>query len=241
MRIAGGALVLAIIARPRIRTALRDHGPLLICFGLALAGMNLAFFLAISRIPLGIAVTLEFVGPLSIALLGSRHALDVLWGLLAAAGILLLAPLTGTGLDPMGVSAGLVAGGLWAAYIVLNVRIGRAFPGEEGLAIAMAVATLALLPGGISAVRRLLELHTLIVGSVVGLLSSVVPFSLEMRALRRLPPRVYGVVISLEPVVATVIGAIFLREALTLKAVAAITLVTAAAIGSSVSHATERP
>ena len=239
VRIAAGALLLCLLARPRMRAPLHDHGLLLLCFGLALAGMNFAFFLAISRIPLGIAVTLEFVGPLSIALFGSRHALDVLWGLLAAAGILLLAPITGADLDTIGVAAGLGAGALWAAYIVLNVRIGQAFRGEDGLAIAMVIATIALLPAGIGARNELLHARTLLVGSIVGLLSSAVPFSLEMRALRRLPARVYGVVISLEPVVATVIGAIFLRESLTLKALSAIALVTTAAVGAAVSHAAE--
>jgi inner membrane transporter RhtA len=239
VRIAGGALVLALLSRPRLRGYTRDQYVLLVLFGLALAGMNYAFFLAISRIPLGIAVTLEFVGPLSVALFGSRHALDVLWGLLAATGIVLLAPLTGTSLDPLGVAAGLVAGALWAAYILLNVRVGRAFMGREGLALALIVAAVLLLPGGVSARKQLLQVHTLIVGTVVGLLSSVVPFSLEMEALRRVPARVYGVVISLEPVVATVIGALFLGESLVLRDLAAIGLVTIAAAGSSLSDARE--
>jgi inner membrane transporter RhtA len=239
VRIAGGALVLALLSRPRLRGYTRDQYVLLVLFGLALAGMNYAFFLAISRIPLGIAVTLEFVGPLSVALFGSRHALDVLWGLLAATGIVLLALLTGTSLDPLGVAAGLVAGALWAAYILLNVRVGRAFMGREGLALALIVAAVLLLPGGVSARKQLLQVHTLIVGTVVGLLSSVVPFSLEMEALRRVPARVYGVVISLEPVVATVIGALFLGESLVLRDLAAIGLVTIAAAGSSLSDARE--
>jgi inner membrane transporter RhtA len=239
VRIAGGALVLALLSRPRLRGHTREQYALLVLFGLALAGMNYAFFLAISRIPLGIAVTLEFVGPLSVALFGSRHALDVLWGLLATTGIVLLAPLTGTSLDPLGVAAGLVAGTFWAAYILLNVRVGRAFTGREGLALSLLVATVLLLPGGVNARRQLLQLHTLIVGTVVGLLSSVVPFSLEMEALRRVPARVYGVVISLEPVVATIIGAIFLGESLVLRDLAAIGLVTIAAAGSSLFDAHE--
>jgi inner membrane transporter RhtA len=239
VRIAGGALVLLLVSRPRIRGDARAHCILILLFGLTLAGMNYAFFLAIAHIPLGIAVTLEFVGPLSVALFGSRHALDVVWGLLAATGIVLLAPLTGTSLDPVGVAAGLLAGALWAAYILLNVRVGRAFSGGEGLALAMLVAALVLVPGGVNARNQLLHIQTLIVGSVVGLLSSVVPFSLEMEALRRVPARVYGVVISLEPVVATVIGALFLGESLTPRDMAAIGLVTVAAAGSSLSDARE--
>lgn len=240
VRIAVGALVLVALARPRIAPAMRAHGVVLVLFGLTLAGMNYLFFLAIAHIPLGIAVTLEFVGPLAVALLGSRRALHVLWALLAIAGIILLAPFTGTALDPLGVAAGLAAGELWAAYILLNVRIGRAFSGGEGLALAMLVAALALLPGGLAAGTAVLHPRTLLLGGVVGLLSSAIPFSLEMEALRRVPPRVYGVVISLEPVVATLIGAIFLAEGITVRDALAIALVTVAAAGSSLTDARER-
>jgi inner membrane transporter RhtA len=239
VRIAAGAIVLLLISRPRILGHARAHYSSVILFGLALAGMNYAFFLAIAHIPLGIAVTLEFVGPLSVALFGSRHALDVVWGLLAATGIVLLAPLTGAPLDPIGVAAGLTAGALWAAYILLNVRVGRAFAGREGLTLAMLVAALVLVPGGVGARNQLFQVQTLIVGSIVGLLSSAVPFSLEMEALRRVPARIYGVVISLEPVVATIIGALFLGESLTARDLAAIGLVTVAAAGSSLSDARE--
>ncbi len=241
LRMAAGAIVLAMVWRPTIRGRSRSDVALVMVFGLTLAGMNLTFFEAIARIPLGVAVTLEFAGPMSVALLSSRHALDIIWALLAAAGIVSLAPIGGTPLNPTGVAFGLCAGALWAAYILLNVRVGQAFAGGRGLSLAMLVATVALLPGGMAAGHTLLNIHRLVLGGIVGLLSSVVPFSLEMEALRRVPPRVYSLVISLEPVVAALIGFAFLSQGLSLKSLLAIALVSSASIGSTIAHAREGP
>jgi inner membrane transporter RhtA len=194
-----------------------------VAFGLTLAMMNLTFYAALDRIPLGIAVTIEFIGPLSVAVTGSRRALDVLWVALAVGGILLLAPLGLLG-----------AGACWALYILLSARVGRAFSGGTGLSLAMAVGAVALLPVGIAgAGSALLNPQLLLLGAGVALLSSVVPYSLEMAALRRISPSAFGVFMSLEPAIAALVGWLVLRESLELRAIIALVLVTTAAIGAT--------
>jgi inner membrane transporter RhtA len=208
-----------------------------VLFGLTLGAMNLSLYLALDRIPLGVAVTLEFVGPLGVAVAGSRRPLDLLWAVLAAAGVLLLAPLNvlgGSDLDPVGVALALLAGLFWASYILLSARTGSAFPGGTGLVIALWVATVALLPVGISGGgTALLDPGLLLAGFAVAMLSSAIPYSFELEALRKLPPRVFGVLMSLEPAVAALLGFVVLGERLGGRAIAAIVLVTAAAAGAS--------
>jgi inner membrane transporter RhtA len=237
VRITFAALVLVLLVRPKLRG--HDGTAYLVAglFGLALAVMNLSFYQAIDRIPLGVAVTLEFVGPLGVAVAGSRRALDVLWVVLAAAGILLLAPLGlfgGRDLDPWGVAFALFAGSLWASYILLSARTGSVFPGGTGLVIALCVGTLVLIPVGIAdAGYALLDPKLLLAGFGVAMLSSAIPFSLELEALRKIPARVFGVLMSLEPAVAALAGLVLLGERLELRAVAAIVFVTVAAAGAS--------
>jgi inner membrane transporter RhtA len=177
------------------------------------------------------------VGPLGVAVFGSRRLLDGLWAALAAVGIVLLAPLNVLGnsdLDPVGVTLALLAGCLWACYILLTVRVGGAFPDGAGLVISLAVGTVVLLPVGMAdAGYALLDPWLLLACLGVALLSSAVPYSLEMQALRRLPTRVFGVLMSLEPAMATLIGFAVLNEVLDLRDVAAVVLVTAAAAGAS--------
>jgi inner membrane transporter RhtA len=237
LRISFAALVLTLLWRPRIRGYARREYLVALIFGLTLAAMNFSLYLAIDRIPLGVAVTLEFAGPLSVAVAGSRRALDLLWVVLAAAGILLLAPLGVLGtsnLDPVGVTFALLAGLFWASYIIFSARTGSAFPGGTGLVIALCVGTLILLPVGIlGGGYALLDPKLLLAGFGVAMLSSAVPYSLEMEALRKVPTRVFGVLMSLEPAVAALVGFIILGEHLGLKAVAAILLVTVAAAGAS--------
>jgi inner membrane transporter RhtA len=237
LRITFAALVLLLLVRPKLRGHDRSGYLVATIFGLALAGMNLSLYLAIDRIPLGVAVTLEFIGPLGVAIAGSRRMLDLLWVVLAAAGILLLAPLGvlgGTDLDPAGVAFALLAGCLWASYILLSARTGSAFPGGTGLVIALCVGTVVLLPVGIAgAGYALLDPRLLLGGFGVAMLSSAIPFSLELEALRKLPARVFGVLMSLEPAVAALAGLVVLGERLELRAVAAILLVTVAAAGAS--------
>jgi inner membrane transporter RhtA len=206
-------------------------------FGLVLAAMNFTLYQALDRIPLGITVTLEFVGPLGVAVAGSRRALDLLWVALAAGGILLLAPLNLLGetvLDPVGVALALLAGGFWAAYILLSARTGSMFPGGTGLVIALCIGTAVLLPVGIAGGgAALLDPKLLLAGFAVAMLSSAVPYSLELEALRKLPARVFGVLMSLEPAVAAMIGFVILGERLEPRALAAVLLVTVAAAGAS--------
>lgn len=237
LRIAFAALAVLVLWRPGLRGYAGREYLLAALFGLTLAGMNLSIYMAFDRIPLGIAVTLEFIGPLTVSVAGFRRILDLLWVVLAAAGILLLAPLGvlgDTNLDPVGVGFALVAGSLWACYILLSTRTGRAFPGMAGLAIALFVGTVALLPVGVvSAGAAMLDPGLLLAGLAVALLSSVVPYSLELEALRRLPARVFGVLMSLEPAVAALVGFLVLGEQLGPRALSAMALVTLAAAGAS--------
>ena len=237
MRITFAALVLVLLVRPKLRGYDRAGYLVAGLFGFALSAMNLSIYLAIDRIPLGVAVTLEFVGPLGLAVAGSRRVLDLLWVVLAAAGILLLAPLGlfgGMDLDPVGVAFALLAGCLWASYILLSARTGSAFPGGTGLVIALCVGTVILCPFGIAdAGYALLDPKLLVAGFGVAMLSSAIPFSLELEALRKIPARVFGVLMSLEPAVAALAGLVVLGERLGMRAVAAVFFVTVAAAGAS--------
>ena len=234
VRVLFAALVLALIWRPRVAGLGRREGLLAVLFGLTLAGMNLAFYSALDRIPLGITVTLEFVGPLGVAVVGSRGALDLLWVGLAAAGILLLSDFGTTDLDGLGVALALFAGCLWAAYILLSARVGRVFPGGSGLALAMVVAAVLLCPVGVAdAGADLFVPWILAAGAAVAILSSVIPYSLELEALRRIPPGVFGVLMSLEPAVAALAGFVVLGEELVPRELVAILLVVAASAGAA--------
>jgi inner membrane transporter RhtA len=236
LRVAFAAVVLWAIWRPRLRGHATQDLRVAAAFGVVLGGMNWTFYESIDRIPLGVAVTLEFAGPLAVAVAGSRRALDGLWVLLAAAGILLLArPWEGGGdLDGLGVALALLAGAFWAAYILLSARTGRLFPGGTGLALAMAVGALVTLPAGIvQGGSGLLEPHLLAAGAAVALASSVIPYSLELEALRRLPEAVFGVLMSLEPALAALAGLVVLDQALAGADVVAIGLVVVASAGAT--------
>jgi inner membrane transporter RhtA len=233
VRVFFSALVLVALWRPALRglggARLRDVA----LFGFALAAMNFSFYAALDRIPLGVAVTLEFVGPLGVALAASRRAIDLVWVALAAAGIVLLAPASGGDIDGLGIVLALVAGGFWAAYIVLSARIGRSFEGGSGLALAMTVATVLLLPIGVPvAGSELLDLGVLAAGAAVAMLSSAIPYSLELEALRRLPQGTFGVMMSLEPAVAATVGFVGLEQDLSATEVLAIGLVVIASAGA---------
>jgi Predicted permease, DMT superfamily len=234
LRLTFAAIVLLCIWRPRLSAYTRSDYALVALFGVSIAAMNGLFYASISRIPLGIAVTLEFVGPLTVALVASRRLRDVLWTLFAAAGVILLAPIRGAAIDPLGVGFALAAGGCWAAYIFLNVRVGRVFSGGTGLALGMGIAAIVFAPFGLRTLS--VTWHTpslLLVGFGVALLSSVIPFSLEMETLRRMSPRLYGVLASLEPVVGAVVGLIVLGEAIGLRAFLAMALIAVASGGVS--------
>jgi inner membrane transporter RhtA len=220
----GGPGVLRLLTRANAIPAL--------LFGLTLACMNFSFYSALDRIPLGVAVTLEFAGPLAVAFAGSRRPLDFLWVALAVGGILLFAPWADAHLDPFGVALALLAGIFWACYIYLSARVGRLFPGRSGLALAMGVAAIVMLPIGVaSAGVAVLDPVVLLAGCGVALLSSALPYSLELEALRRLPTHVFGILMSLEPAVGALAGFILLHQILDPRELLGIALVTCASVG----------
>jgi inner membrane transporter RhtA len=234
IRIAFASVMLVLLWRPSLRGHDGRDLWLAAAFGLSLAGMNWTFYQAIDHIPLGPAVTCEFVGPLGVAVAGSRRPLDLLWVGLAAAGILLLTAPGGSGLNATGVILALVAGLWWAAYILLSARVGRAFPGGTGLALAMVVAGLLVLPAGIAdGGSNLLRPEVLAAGLGVAVLSSLIPYSLELEALRRLSPHVFGVLMSLEPAAAALAGLIILGQVLKANEWAGMALVIVASAGAT--------
>jgi inner membrane transporter RhtA len=234
LRLAVGAAVLVAITRPRLRGRSRPQLLTVLAFGAVLACMNSAFYSAIDRIPLGIAVTIEFAGPLAVALIGSRRLLDGLWLVLAAGGVALLTRGGGGALDPVGlVLAGVAAVG-WACYILVGQRVGRHFPGADGLALALAVGAVLVAPAGIvQAGGQLGDWRVLAAGVGVGLLSAAIPFSLEIESLRRLPARVFGVLMSLEPAVGALAGLVVLGEALRSREIVAVAMVSVASAGAA--------
>jgi inner membrane transporter RhtA len=240
-RLVTATVVLLVIWRPRIRGRTRRELLLAGLFGLILGAMNLTFYEALHRIPLGIAVTIEMVGPLTVAVAGSRRARDLVWVVLAAVGILALTRGRAHGLDGLGVALALAAGSLWGIYILVNARVGRAFAGGTGLALAMVVSSVFVLPFGIAqAGSDLLSVHGLVVGAAVGLLSSAIPYTLEVESLRRIAAPVFGVLMSLEPAVAALAGFIVLDQGMSARALVGIALVVAASVGAS-RRAREQP
>ncbi len=235
LRVVLAAVILLIAWRPRFRGPVRTSLPPVLLFGLSIACMNLCIYQAFARIDFGVAVTLEFIGPLSLAVFLSRRLQDFLWAGLAAAGVALLTPLTGARPDPVGVLYALLAGVCWAAYARLGAAVGRLLPGGEGLALGIATAALVLLPIGLwNAGDRLFRPEILGMGLIIALASTVIPFSLEFEALRRLPARTYGILVSLDPAAAAVTGAVVLHQTPTLRTFAAVACVVAAAIGVTI-------
>jgi inner membrane transporter RhtA len=231
LRLLFAALALIVVWRPDPRRAEPRALALAAAFGVTLAAMNLCFYLALDRIPLGIAVTLEFVGPLAVGLLGSRRPRDLAWVALAAAGIVLLTGPEGSA-EAAGIALALAAGGFWALYILLSARIGRAFSGGDGLALAMAFSAALMVGPGIAAGgEELLDARVIAIGAAVALLSSALPYSLELEALRRLRVGVFGVLMSLEPAIAALVGLVALSQGLAPAEVAGIVCVVAASAG----------
>ncbi|WIE62536.1 EamA family transporter [Curtobacterium sp. MCLR17_032] len=233
LRLVIGAVVLALVVRPRVRHWTRAQWLAAVLLGLALGGMNLFIYVAFATIPIGVAVTIEFLGPLTLSLAHTRRWRDAVWAVLALAGVVLLGVGPSAIGDVGGVLAAVLAAGCWAAYIVMNRRVGAAIPGIDGLAVSMLVAMVVALPFGLrSAVAGVAGDPTLlVVFAVVGLLSSVLPYALEMSALRRMPTRVFGVLQSLGPAIAALAGLVVLREALSVLEVVALVCVTAASAG----------
>ncbi len=229
LRLFFAALVLLVIWRPSLR-ATRRAWTVVVGYGLILGVMNLCFYLALATMPLGIVVTIEFLGPLAVAIGGSRRLLDGLWALLAAGGVVLLAEGRGE-VQLVGILFALAAAACWACYILLSAALGRHTTSGGGLALGMTLAAIVVAPVGIlDSGAGLFEPWVLAVGLGVALLSSVIPYSLELEALRRIPPKVFGVLMSLEPAVAALVGLIVLGEILhPIQWVAVLLVVTASA------------
>jgi inner membrane transporter RhtA len=242
LRLWTAALLLAVLGARglgrEVRAVLRRRAwadaAVAVAFGVTLAVMNFAIYQAFARIPLGIAVTVEFLGPLGVAVATSRRWLDAVWVLLAGLGVVLLTRGDGSHLNLAGLGFALVAAVSWAVYILLSAATGRRFPGTSGLTLAMCVAALAVTPAGLLAGgRALLRPAVLGAGVVIGLLSSVIPYSLELEALRRTPAKVFGIWMSLEPAVAALVGLILLNQGLRWYEWAAIGCVVIASAGAA--------
>ncbi len=233
LRLLVAAIVLMVLCRPRLRGHSRADWGTVIVFGVAMAAMNGLFYQSVARIPLGPAVTLEVLGPLTLSVLASRRAINLVWAALALAGVFLLGGGGFGSLDPVGVAFALGAGAMWAAYIVFSARTGRRFPQADGLALAMGVAAVLFLPLGIAeSGTKLLDPTILALGAAVAVLSSVLPYTLELLALRSLPASTFAILMSLEPALAAAAGFLILDQALSTTEAAAIALVIAASMGA---------
>jgi inner membrane transporter RhtA len=238
LRLVLAALILWPFARPRLRGRARADLAAAVALGACSGVLTLAFFEAIARIPLGVAVTIEFLGPLGVALAGSRHARDVAWVLLAGAGVALLTLGHGSGesLDPAGVALAGVAAACWAGYILLTKRVGARWAGLEGLSVSLGVAAVVTFPVGVSAAgAELLEPEVLLAGVGLALLIPLLPFAFELVALRRLATALFGVIMSLEPAIAALLGFLILDQALAASGVVAIAMVSLASAGAALS------
>ncbi|UOQ95896.1 EamA family transporter [Hymenobacter sp. 5317J-9] len=237
-RIGLSALVLLAVVRPRLGRLRAAQWRAVVPYGLALGAMNFLFYCALARVALGLAVTLEFVGPLGLALAGARRWVDVVWAVLAAAGIALIAPWSGSGVDLLGMGFALAAGGCWTVYIVLGQRTAAVLPGAQAVAVGMLFATLPVLPFGVaSGSLWAFTPHMLLLGALLAVFSSVLPFTLEMQALRTLPTRTFSILMSLEPVAAAVSGWLLLGERLTAGQWLAVVFIVAASAGATLTTA----
>lgn len=236
LRLFFATLVLLALWRPWKRWPQASEWQAVALYGASLGGMNMLFFQALARIPLGVAVALEFVGPLALALLASRQGQDFMWAALAGLGLVLLLPINSfsAGMDGLGMAYALAAGGFWALYIVFGKRLSGTLPGGIATTLGMSCALLVALPFGVvQAGADLLDVRLVPLGLAVGVLSSALPYSLEMIGLKRLPTQTFGILMSVEPAVAALSGLLFLGERLSLLQIAAIGLVMAASVGST--------
>ncbi|WP_281632701.1 EamA family transporter [Flavobacterium luteolum] len=234
MRIGISAIILLFAYRTNLKTITAKQWKLVIPYGLSLGAMNLIYYFAIERIPIGLAVTLEFVGPLILAIAGSKRLVDYCWVLLAAIGILLIAPWANNRLDPVGILCALLAGAFWSAYIVLGGKVSKIMNDGDAVTIGMLFATILVLPFGLleSGLNNLTP-KLFGMGIALALLSSAIPFTLEMKALGKLPPRTFSILMSLEPAAASICAFIFLKESLNFYEILAVVCVVIASAGST--------
>lgn len=228
------ALILLCVWRPWRQKISRQEVIMLVPYGAALGVMNITFYLALARIPLGIAVALEFTGPLAVAIFTSKRSRDYVWALLAGLGLVLLFPRNESTLDPVGILLALVAGGCWAGYIIFGHKAGKAINGGRAAALGMAVAAMFALPVGlIDRGTDLWQPSLFLSALLVAVFSSAIPYSLEMIALKRLPANTFSILMSLEPAIATLMGWLFLKEILSPIELTAVGCIIAASLGSA--------
>jgi inner membrane transporter RhtA len=233
LRLATSAVVLTLVVRPTLRGRTPEDWRVAVAFGVVLGTMNWAIYESFARIPLGIAVTIEFLGPLGLAVAGSRRARDLVWVSLAAVGVGLLGIEPGE-LNAAGVAFALLAAVSWTAYILLSASTGRRWPGLDGLTVASLVATVLMAPllAAFSG-RGIDDPRVVALGALVGLLSSVIPYSCELTALRTIRPSVFGILMSLEPAAAAVAGIVVVHEYLSGLQWLAVACVIAASVGAT--------
>jgi inner membrane transporter RhtA len=234
VRIGLSALILLAVNRPNLKRLSKAQWNAVIPYGLCLGAMNVIFYMSLERIPLGLAVTLEFIGPLLLAVAGSRRVIEFLWVLLAAAGIAFIAPWNEKSIDLVGSLLALLAGGFWAGYIILGRRTSKIMDGGQAVTIGMIFATMIVLPfgvasGGLGNFTPIMILS----GTALALLSSAIPFTLEMNAMRKIPAQTFSILMSLEPAVAALCGLIFLHELLSFYEWMAVALVVIASAGAT--------
>jgi inner membrane transporter RhtA len=236
LRLAIAALILAAATRPRLRNWSPAAWRAAAALGLVMAGMNLIFYLSLRNVPLGTAVTVEFLGPLLLALVQTRRLVDLAWALVAGAGVALLGLRSGSA--PLGgLALAFVAGLCWAGYIVLSARLGKLVPGTGGLTVSLAVAAAVVLPFGVHGASAVLDRPVLLLGGMaVALLSSVFSYGLEINALRHIPTRVFGILMSLEPAAAAIAGLLVLHQRLGPREILALLLVSLASLAVTVSR-----
>lgn len=234
IRIGFSAVILFAVFRPNLKQLSLQQWKAVIPYGISLGAMNLIFYLALERIPLGLGVTLEFIGPLLLAVFGSKRAIDFLWVALATVGIACIAPWSSKGADLLGMFLALLAGAFWAAYIVLGGRISKLMDGGQAVSIGMIFASVVVLPFGIAGgIHNHFSPVMLLSGITLALLSSAIPFTLEMNALKKMPARTFSILMSLEPAVAALCGLVFLKEILSFYEWLAVALVIIASAGAT--------
>ena len=236
LRIGLSAIILFLVHRPNLFNVTRQQWKTVIPYGLLLGGMNLLFYLGIKRIPLGLGVTVEFLGPLMLALLGSRRIQDLVWALLAGVGIFLIVPWSGdSGIDPIGLLFVLLAGICWALYIVMGGRISHLMRSRDAVPIGLCVAALFILPFGIfSGELANITPQYFLMGLAVAVFSSAIPFTLDFIGLKNLPSKTFSILMSLHPAFAAFFGLIFLNEFLSASQWLSICCIITASIGSVV-------
>jgi len=237
LRLTIAAVLMLVILRPAVRTWSRKAWRAAALLGVAMAGMNVVFYLSLKTVPLGVAVTVEYLGPLLLALVQTRRWIDLMWALLAGAGVALLGLDTSSGIPLTGLLLAFLAGVFWVSYILASSHIGTVVPGVNGLAVALAISAVIVLPVGWSgASEAFSDPSLLLVAAVVAVLSSVIPYGLELTALRRLPTRVFGVLMSLQPAAAAIAGLLILDQRLGAREIVALVLVSAASTGITLSR-----